>query len=173
MTEPDLPAPQPDTLAETEPALHPVEPGYRTVLRIQWAMLMVPISIGAIVVDLAVLRGNGLPWGFLSVAALLLTLLAITVTAARQYGHLGYTLGADDLRVVRGYAFHTDTLVPFVRVQHIDVGQGPVERLCGVAHLVVHTAGTHNSIVTLPGLSRATAETMRDSIRRHIQTDFA
>ena len=169
MTEPDLPATEP----ETEPALTPVEPGYRTVLRIQWAMLTLPLAIGAIVIDVLILRRNDLPWGFLSVAVVLLALLTITVTANRQHSRWGYRLGEDDLRVARGYAFHTDTLVPFVRVQHIDVGQGPVERMCGVAHLVVHTAGTHNSIVTLPGLTRATAEAMRDSIRRHIQTDFA
>lgn len=168
MTEPDLPV-----AADREPTLTPVEPGYRTVLRIQWAMLMLPLAIGAIVVDLLILRGNDLAWGFLSVSFVLLALLTITVTASRQHSRWGYRLGADDLRVARGYAFHTDTLVPFVRVQHIDVGQGPVERLCGVAHLVVHTAGTHNSIVTLPGLTRADAEAMRDSIRRHIQTDFA
>lgn len=166
MTEPDLPV-------EPAPALTPVEPGYRTVLRIQWALLMVPLTIGAIAIDLLILRGNDLPWGFLSVAFVLLTLIAVAVTAARQHSRWGYALGHDDLRVVRGYAFHTDTVVPFVRVQHIDVGQGPVERLCGVAHLVVHTAGTHNSIVTLPGLTRADAEAMRDTIRRHIQTDFA
>ena len=166
MTEPDLPA-------EPAPVLTPVEPGYRTVLRIQWATLMLPLSTGAIVFDLLVLRGKGLPWGFLTVVFVLLTLLTVFVTAARQHSRWGYALGADDLRVVRGYAFHTDTVVPFVRVQHIDVGQGPVERLCKVAHLVVHTAGTHNSIVTLPGLTRADAEAMRDTIRRHIQTDFA
>ena len=168
MTEPDLPVTD-----DTQPALTAVEPGYRTVLRIQWAMLMLPLAIGAIVVDLLILRRNGLQWGFLSVAFVLLALLTIIVTASRQHSRWGYALGEDDLRVARGYAFHTDTLVPFVRVQHIDVGQGPVERMCGVAHLVVHTAGTHNSIVTLPGLTRADAEAMRDSIRRHIQTDFA
>ena len=166
MTEPDL-------SADPAPELTPVEPGYRTVLRIQWAMLMLPLTAGAIAIDLLILRRNDLQWGFLSVAFALLALLTITVTASRQHSRWGYRLGADDLRVARGYAFHTDTLVPFVRVQHIDVGQGPVERLCGVAHLVVHTAGTHNSIVTLPGLTRADAEAMRDNIRRHIQTDFA
>ncbi len=151
----------------------PVEPGYRTLLRLSWAMTMLPLAAIAIAVDLLLLRRAGLPWGALSVLFVLLAMLTITVTAARQYARWGYRLGEDDLRVVRGYAFHTDTLVPFVRVQHIDVGQGPMERLCGVAHLVVHTAGTHNSIVTLPGLSRTTAEAMRDTIRRHIQTDFA
>ncbi len=94
------------------------------MLRIQWALLMLPLAIGAIVMDLLILRRNGLQWGFLSVAFVLLALLTIIVTASRQHSRWGYRLGEDDLRVARGYAFHTDTLVPFVRVQHIDVGQG-------------------------------------------------
>lgn len=150
-----------------------LEPGYRTLLRLNWALLMLPLTAAAIGVDLLLLRREGLPWGVLSTLFAVLTLIGVVVTAGRQYARWGYALGADDLRVVRGYAFHTDTVVPFVRVQHIDVGQGPLERLCGVAHLVVHTAGTHNSIVTLPGLTRARAEAMRDTIRAHIQTDFA
>ena len=76
------------------------------------------------------------------------------------------------LQVVRGWLFHTDTIVPLVRVQHIDVTRGPLDKLFGTATLVVHTAGTHNSIVTLPGLSPGKASAIRDEIRQHIRSDF-
>jgi len=74
--------------------------------------------------------------------------------------------------VVRGWLFHSDTIVPFVRVQHIDVNRGPIDKLFGTASLVVHTAGTHNSIVTLPGLSPDRAAEIRETIRGSIRTDF-
>ena len=57
------------------------------------------------------------------------------------------------------------TVVPFVRVQHIDVTRGPFDKMFGTASLVVHTAGTHNSIVTLPGLSPERAAEIREAIR--------
>ena len=167
MTDTDLPA-------AAEPlALQPVEPGYRTVLRLQWAVMMIPLAIGAYVLDYLLIRVEGGPWPLLTIVMSLFAVSAITMTAARQHARWGYAMGPDSLRVARGYLFHTDTVVPFVRVQHIDVGQGPFERMCGVSHLVVHTAGTHNSIVTLPGLAPDDAAVMRDTIRRHIQTDFA
>ena len=81
-------------------------------------------------------------------------------------------LGIQDRRGAAAL-FRSDTIVPFVRGQHIDVGQGPVERWFGLSHLVVHTSGTHNSMVTLPGLHADLAAAMRETIRRHIQTDFA
>jgi hypothetical protein len=69
--------------------------------------------------------------------------------------------------------FSSDLVVPLVRVQHIDVTRGPLEKAFGVATLVVHTAGTHNSIVMLPGLAPQRAAEIRDIIREHVRTDFA
>jgi len=63
------------------------------------------------------------------------------------------------------------TIVPAARVQHIDVTQGPVERMFGVATLVLHTAGTANSQVDLPGITRETAEEIRDAIRDQLTVD--
>ena len=157
--------------ADTE--LQPLEQGYLRVLRIEWAITMAVLLAIAAAVDLLVLRGNALPWGWLSGAVLLLSLWAVLTLPARQFLTWGHSEEGDALRVVHGYMFHTDTVVPFVRVQHIDVGQGPIERLCGVSHLVVHTAGTHNSIVTLRGLDPVRATEIRESIRARIQTDFA
>jgi uncharacterized protein len=153
--------------------LVPVEPAYVHVLRIGWATALIPLLIGAAVFDFMVLMPETAFDGFAIGAMAALLLIAIFVTAPRQHARMAYALGDDYLRVVRGFLFFTDTVVPFVRVQHIDVGQGPVERLFGLARIVVHTAGTHNSIVTLPGLTRTNAEAMRDTIRRHIVTDFA
>jgi uncharacterized protein len=151
----------------------PLEPAYVHVLRISWALFLIPLLIGAAVFDYLMLIPDTPFGGWLTAIMGTLLLLAITLTAPRQHARMGYALGSDYLRVVRGFLFFTDTVVPFVRVQHIDVGQGPVERLFGLARVVVHTAGTHNSIVTLAGLKRGDADAMRETIRQHIVTDFA
>jgi uncharacterized protein len=96
----------------------------------------------------------------------------VSIAPQRIYRRLGYRLTDKLLQVVRGWMFHTDTIVPFVRVQHIDVTRGPVDKLFGTATLVVHTAGTHNSIVTVPGLAPQAADEIRDIIREHVRTDF-
>jgi membrane protein YdbS with pleckstrin-like domain len=64
-------------------------------------------------------------------------------------------------------------MVPLVRVQHLDVVRGPFDKMFGTASLVLHTAGTHNSTVTVPGLAPDRAAAMRDIIREHVRTDFA
>ena len=98
---------------------------------------------------------------------------AIVFAPQRIYRRLRYGLTERLLQVVRGWLFHTDTIVPFVRVQHLDVTRGPLDKLFGTATLVVHTAGTRNSIVTVPGLAPDRAAEIRDIIREHVRTDFA
>lgn len=153
--------------------LDPVDPAYGHVLRIMTAINAVPIAIAASVFDYLLIRHIGGPYGLITGLAWLLAAIAVTTFPGRRVQRWGYKIGEGQLRVARGWLFRTDTIVPFVRVQHIDVGQGPIERWFGLSHLVVHTSGTHNSMVTLPGLHADLAAAMRETIRRHIQTDFA
>jgi membrane protein YdbS with pleckstrin-like domain len=152
--------------------LRPCAPAYLTVLRVRWLRTMALLLVAAVAVDWLLIREARGPAGVLSVAAALIGTWVVWRAPARQFALLGHWMDNHSLRVVRGYMFRVDTIVPLVRIQHIDVGQGPLERICGVAHLVVHTAGTHNSIVVLPGLVPEAAREMRDAIRLQIRTDF-
>ena len=134
------------------------------------AVLWIPLIIGALVLDRAI--DGTVFYGLASTLVPLLALISLSIAPQRIYRHLGYRLTERLLQVVRGWMFHTDTIVPFVRVQHIDVTRGPVEKLFGTATLVVHTAGTHNNIVNVPGLSPESAAEIRDVIREHVRTDF-
>lgn len=161
-----------ERLSEEESALEPVAPGYRHVLRVRLLLLWVPLSIAATVLDQVALSdtpAHGLPTTLVP----LVGLLSVVLAPQRIYRHLRFGLTDRLLQVMRGWMFHTDTVVPLVRVQHLDVVRGPLDKLFGTASLVVHTAGTHNSIVTVPGLAPERAAEIRDSIREHVRTDFA
>ena len=154
------------------PALEPVEPGYKNVLRVRLAVFWAVLWAAGTVFDQVVLRATDFG-GLLVIAIPVLAAGAIIAAPQRIYARLSYRLTERLLQVVRGWLFHVDTVVPLVRVQHIDVTRGPLEKMFGVATLVVHTAGTHNSIVTLPGLAPDRAAAIRDIIREHVRTDFA
>ena len=159
--------PAPTALA----ALTNVEPGYKHILRARLALLWVPLVIAAIVLDRTALDGSPFE-GALTVALPLFALIALTMAPQRIYARLRYGITERLLQVVRGWLFHTDTIVPFVRVQHLDVRCGPLDKMFGTATLIVHTAGTHNSTVTVPGLAPGRAAEIRDIIREHVRTDF-
>jgi uncharacterized protein len=159
-------------MGDDETEFRAVEPGYRNVLRarlaISW-LFLIAVSLG---LNYAFLRKTAFA-GLLPVAIILLALIAVAIFPERTYRRLRYRLTGQMLQVLRGWLFHTDTVVPLVRVQHLDVTRGPLDKMFGTATLVVHTAGTRNSIVTVPGLAPERAAEIRDIIREHIRTDFA
>lgn len=153
--------------ATDDDALTPLDPAYVTVMRVQTALMAVPFVIAAVASEVS---GVVFAGAFL-VPVVFLAVVAALMVPLRRYQARGYQLGEDRLRVVRGLMFRRDTVVPFGRVQHIDVEQGPLERTFGLARLVLHTAGTHNASVMLPGLAHATATEMREAIRAHVKRE--
>ena len=162
---PQEPAPRP--LRASEPELTRLHRDYAKVLRLKLLLTLLPFAIGAVILEAAELPYRGMVLvPFALVAAFLLIRLPL-----RRYAARGYLIGDDRLRVAKGLLFRVDTVVPFGRVQHLDVEQGPLERLYGLSTLVLHTAGTHNSSVSLPGLAREAALEMREAIRAHVRRE--
>lgn len=148
-----------------------LHPGYTHALRVQAALLSIPFLIGALVLEGVSGEAGFLPTGVIAGPVLLIALACIIRVPSRRYNARGYQISADRLRVVRGLLFRSDTVVPFGRVQHIDVDQGPLERFFGIATLTLHTAGNHNASVSLPGLGEELAREMREEIRAHIRRE--
>ncbi|GAA0265313.1 PH domain-containing protein [Alteraurantiacibacter aestuarii] len=150
-----------------EDKLTQLDPAYVTVMRIQAVLTAIPFVIGALVGEI----GGMLMSGAFLVPVVLVAVFLILMVPLRRFNARGYDMADDRLRVVRGLLFRSDTVVPFSRVQHIDVEQGPLERAFGIARLVLHTAGTHNASVTLPGLAYDDAAAMREAIRAHVKRE--
>lgn len=112
-----------------------------------------------------------LPFGVIIGLVAFLAIVFIVRLPSRRWNARGFNMAADRLRVVKGILWRSDTVVPFGRVQHIDVDQGPIERALDIATLTLHTAGNHNASVKLPGLNHDSAREMREDIRQRIKRD--
>ncbi len=154
---------------DTEP-LTKLDPAYTTVMRIEGALIVLPFLVAATVLGVVGVVPSPWTWAPMIVPALIALVFVILVPIKRFMAR-GYQMSDDRLRVVKGVMFHADTVVPFSRVQHLDVEQGPLERAFGIARLILHTAGTHNSSVTLPGLAHTDAVAMREDIRAHVKRE--
>ncbi|RVQ69537.1 hypothetical protein EKN06_05050 [Croceicoccus ponticola] len=151
----------------TDDDLSRLDRRHATVLQIETAIGIAPLIVGAIVAELVLGWPTGIVIGPIAVVALAL----ILSLPMRRYRRKGYATTGDRLRYVQGWIRHSDTVVPFGRVQHIDVKQGLIERWFGLATLVVHTAGMHNASVAVPGLSRQTAVDIREAISARIRRE--
>jgi membrane protein YdbS with pleckstrin-like domain len=153
----------------------PLEPGQLWVMRIHGAIaaLVVLALAAAAEPAVAALSDDALPRGAILGVALLAILYPCLIAPGRRYRAWRYRIEPDTLHLGHGVLTQVQTAVPFVRVQHIDVAQGPIERAFGVGRLMLHTAGTAHSLVVLPGLSMVTAEQLRDDIRAKLRADPA
>ncbi|GAC1342972.1 MAG: hypothetical protein NVSMB29_15220 [Candidatus Dormibacteria bacterium] len=124
------------------------------------AAVVVPLVLGV-----AAAGATGLP-----VAGTGLALLAVLASAAiawmmlrGRYRAWGYCERDDDLLVRRGLLFRQVSVVPYGRMQFVDVSAGPVDRLFGLATVQLHTAAAASD-ARIPGLLQADADHLRDRL---------
>ena len=105
--------------------------------------------------------GNGAAYGFAAASLVVGALLLRFV--GRRYRSWGYAEREDDLLIRRGVMFARLSVVPYGRMQFIDVTAGPIERSFGLATVRMHTAAAASD-ARIPGLAREEAARLRDRL---------
>jgi len=105
------------------------------------------------------------PWIFLvPPVALVLALAAFGWwLIGRNARRWGYAERDDDLYITRGALFRTLVVVPYGRMQFVDVQAGPLDRAYGIARIQLHTASPGTS-AHIPGLPAEDAARLRDRL---------
>jgi membrane protein YdbS with pleckstrin-like domain len=109
---------------------------------------MAPLVIAGMVITAL----SSEPW-FLSLTGAGLALGAwFSWIVVRQVTVHAWAEGEEDLLVRRGRMFRSVTVVPYGRMQYVDVKAGPLDRALGLATVQLHTAspGTDASIAGVP-----------------------
>jgi hypothetical protein len=135
-------------------------------VQIVWAARTFVVAIVLGVAVFAISRALRLlpPWApAATTVAVALVGLAYTVARYRLWT---YEIRDDALYLERGVLTRVRTVVPFVRLQHVDSSRGPVERALGLASVVVYTAGSRGADVTVPGLTPEGADDLRERLKR-------
>lgn len=81
------------------------------------------------------------------------------------YRTWGFTIRDDSLYLQRGVLVRVQTVVPYVRIQHVDTSRAPLERLLTLASSMVYTAGTRGADVRIPGLEPDRARALQERLK--------
>jgi uncharacterized protein len=131
-----------------------------TLRRVQVAAVVVPLAALVAVV----LAFGTAAWGAVLGAVVVFALGVVAEWIARRRVRAWrYAEREDDLLVQRGLLFSRLSVVPYGRMQFIDVTAGPFERSFGLATVRMHTAAAASD-ARIPGLSRAEAARLRDRL---------
>ena len=123
------------------------------------AFFVVPLLLAALAG--AILAGEAWVWAF--PAAVVLLGLWIGWLVPRQVGAMGYAERADDLLVRSGIMFRSMVVVPYGRMQYVDVSAGPLSRRFGFAAVQLHTASPITT-ASIDGLVPEEAARLRERL---------
>jgi uncharacterized protein len=135
---------------------HRLAPAARWLWRAQGLMATVPAVILAVV--LSSNGPGGALWALLPVAVLAIGTGAVPELRWRRWR---YEVRDEEIDLRHGTVRITRTLVPMLRVQHVDTTQGPLDQALQLATVVIHTAA---GTTTIPALGEGDAERLRDRI---------
>nr|WP_263323820.1 PH domain-containing protein [Neobacillus sp. Marseille-Q6967] len=106
---------------------------------------------------------NGPIWisVMLSILVLIETYILIFTFPSLKWQRWRYEVREEEIELQEGIFIVKRTLVPMIRIQHVDTVQGPILRKYHLASVIVSTAATSHQI---PALEESEAEELRQSI---------
>ena len=141
-------------------AWRPVSPRLATARRITMVLLMLALLV--VLAALAIVpEARLVAVGLLGVWVVALAWMWWLI--GRRVRSFGYAERADDLLVTSGILFRRLVVVPYGRMQLVDITAGPLDRRLGVATVQLHTAAATTN-ATIPGLPPAEAAGLRDRL---------
>ena len=161
--------PHSDLIADPE-HLEKLHPDVVKVWRIKQGLAAGLILLGALIYDVTNIfdESRAIPLFLLSGAVLMFGIAFLVFIPRLRYRFWRYALRTDELYLCYGVINRVRTIVPLMRIQHLDVSQDVVEREFDLGKLIVHTAGTRSSTVIVPGLELDLAERLRDDMKAFI-----
>jgi hypothetical protein len=127
------------------------------------------VMLGVVGVVVAVLAAVALAIAGSVLAAVVTVVVVFAVCAAafvvvgRNYDSWGYAERGADLLVTHGVMWRRLVVVPYGRMQLVDVTAGPIERKFGISTLRLHTASAGTD-ARIHGLTAAEATRLRDRL---------
>ena len=110
--------------------------------------------IGGAALIIMLLREEVTPsWIKISIAGLLAAMVILSFTVQiLGFRRKLYAVREKDIMYKSGLIWRSAIIIPFNRVQHAEVNQGPLDRLFDLSYLKIYTAGGSSSDLAIPGL---------------------
>jgi membrane protein YdbS with pleckstrin-like domain len=137
----------------------PLSPKLITARRLILGMVVAVLLIVAAVLALA---AEPLLGGLVALVAIAVLVIGWP-WIGRRVRSWGYIERDDDLVVASGIWFRRLVVVPYGRMQFVDVKAGPLDRAFGLTAVQLHTAAA-SSDAAIPGLSPQAAADLRDRL---------
>lgn len=102
----------------------------------------------------------------LKIAAIVFSLIVVFSAIEIGKGFPKRKFGIRELDIIfqKGFFFFKETVIPFKRIQHVEIKQGPVLRLLNLYSLKLYTAGASTGDLVISGLHLNVAEKLKAKV---------
>ncbi len=152
--------PAADAFAPPAAGWTPVSPRLATARRIVLVLEYLLVVGGAVAIALSSLSVG---WLVAYVVLAVVAFVWIWWIIGRRVSSFGYAEREDDLLVVSGILVRRLVIVPYGRMQMVDLRAGPIDRWLGISTVQLHTAAATTD-ASIPGLLPADAAALRDRL---------
>ncbi|QPK81039.1 PH domain-containing protein [Schaalia sp. ZJ405] len=156
-----------DIMAPSGVQFTPVDPVLAKVRIIAEALFLVPAAI-----VFGVLGFMFSPWFWVGCAVSTVIFVWISWLIPRQVRAMGFAEGDDEFMIRRGVMFRQLTLIPYGRIQYVDVQEGPIARKFRIAQIKLNTASAQTD-ATLDGVPVEEAIRLRDMLAQRGSAELA
>jgi membrane protein YdbS with pleckstrin-like domain len=162
--------PHPDPVEPSSTPWSTLDPRHVPYLRRVWGLRVGVEAVVLAVLSVVAFADEWLTPAFLTLVVAFLAALVVldavfaVVLPRLHWRHAAWRVDERCIEIRTGVWWRSRVAVPRTRIQHLDVVQGPVQRRFGLGTLVLHTAGSDDASVPLPGLAHETALELRDDL---------
>ena len=137
-----------------------ISPKLATARRLNVVLAYILVIAGGIAIALSPLPRY---WLLAYTAVAILVLIWSWWAIGRRVATYGFAERDDDLLVVSGLLVRRLVIVPYGRMQMVDLRAGPLDRWLGISTVQLHTAAATTD-ATIPGLAPREAMALRDRL---------
>lgn len=125
-------------------------------LSILWLVILTAVAVGFYFGELPY------QWMYYLIITIVLTVVVTSyVLTIKGFRKKLYALREKDIIYKEGLFWRSQLLVPFNRIQHAEVNQGPLQRAFGLSELRIYTAGGSASDLAISGIAFKEAQSIK------------
>jgi membrane protein YdbS with pleckstrin-like domain len=104
-------------------------------------------------------------WISLVVLSILIIIIALrTIEVEKGFPIKQFGIRQYDIIYQSGFFYFTETVIPYNRIQHVEIKQGPLSRFFNLYSLKLYTAGASSGDLVIDGLDKDTAQKLKAKV---------
>lgn len=148
---------------------HSVAPAYLKVLRIIYVFWLI-VLIGVLIV-LKFKANPPVPFYYALIGVLTFVFSLIIIEIEKGFQKRKFGIREKDILFQRGFFVYKETLVPYKRIQHIELRQSLLFKIFKLFSLKIYTAGSSSGDLSIKGLNQIDADKIKAQILKVADID--